>query len=199
MNQFFKPLRRITMVAATAVTVALITGCAHPISIVPDINKVAAAPGKINKTAAYYISPEDLSKEVETGGGGGDKVKYAPYRDLDAGLYFAFSQVFDSVVKLKSPTDPAAQGVKLVIKPSITTTSSSDSMLTWPPTQFSVDIACTVSDPNGKTLVTTHSTGQGAATFSEFKADFALSAKRASQDALNKLVRDLAAADALRN
>lgn len=197
-NQFIEQTRRVTVVAASAVTVALVTGCAHPITLAPDLNKVAQAPTKISKTAGYYISAEDLAKEVETPGGGGDKVKYAPYRDLEGGLYKAFSQVFDNVVKLKSPADGAAQGVNLVIKPSITTNSSSDSIVTWPPTQFGIDIVCTITDPAGKELVRTHSTGQGAATFSEFTSDFSLSAKRASQDALNKVVKDLSTAEALR-
>jgi hypothetical protein len=201
MTKMIEKARRIGVVAASALLVALVTGCAHPISISPDLNKVPQASAKINKTAAYYVSAEDLAREVETPGGGGDKVKYAPYRDLESGLYKAFSQVFTNVVKLKSPADAAAigaQGVALVIKPTITTNSSSDSLVTWPPTQFSVDILCSVTDASGKELVSLRSTGQGAATFSEFTSDFSLSAKRASQDALTKLVQDLAASDALR-
>lgn len=201
MWNFIGTMSRAASVAASAAVVALVTGCAHPISVAPDLNQVPQAASKINKTAAYYVSAEDMAKEVETPGGGGDKVKYAPYRDLDSGLYKAFSQVFDNVVKLKSPQDAAAiaaQGVSLVIKPTITTTSSSDSVLTWPPTQFGVDILCTVTDASGKELMRTHSSGQGAATFSEFVGDYSLAAKRASQEALAKLVRDLAASDALR-
>ncbi len=197
----FENTRRAGVLAVSALLVAVITGCAHPISLAPDLNKVPQASAKINKTVAYYVSAEDLAREVETPGGGGDKVKYAPYRDLEAGLYKAFSQVFDNVVKLKSPADAAAigsQGVAFVIKPTITTNSSSDSVLTWPPTQFSVDILSSVTDAAGKPLLSLRSSGQGAATFSEFSSDFSLSAKRASEDALAKLVRDLAAADILR-
>lgn len=197
----FSTVRRVAMMGLGALAVVMVTGCAHPISIAPDMNQVPAAQAKIAKTAGYYISAEDLAREVETPGGGGDKVKYAPYRELEAGLYKAFSQVFDKVVKLKSPSDAAelgAQSVNVVIKPIINTQSSSDSAFTWPPTQFTVDILCTITDPKGNVLISTQSTGQGAATFSEFKSDFSLSAKRASQDALGKLVKDLSSADALR-
>lgn len=197
-SYFSKNALRMAACVSSLVMVVLVTGCAHPITLTPDINKIGNATSKINKSAGYYISPADMAKEMETKGGGGDNVKYMPYRDLDAGMFKAFSQVFDNVVKLKSPGDAAAQGVQLVIVPSITTFSASDSLLTWPPTQFSITITNAVSDVNGKEIARVQSTGQGQATFSEFTSDFSLSAKRAAQDVMDKLVKDLASSTSLR-
>jgi hypothetical protein len=194
-------IRRITLGAVSAAALVLVTGCAHPISMAPDLKAVPESNARIHKKVGYFISAEDMAKEVTTPGGGGDKVKYLPYKDLETGIYKAFSQVFDGVVKLKSADDKASigeQGLSLVIKPTLSTTSFSDSAFTWPPTQFTVDITCVVTDAKGAEVTRLTSQGRGAATFSEFTADFSLSAKRASQDALNKLVRDLSASDALR-
>jgi hypothetical protein len=200
-NASLSNVRRIAFGAVSAAALVLVTGCAHPISMAPDIKAVPAPSAKIAKKVGYFISAEDLAKEVTTPGGGGDKVKYQPYKDLETGLYKAFSQVFDGVVKLKSADDKASigeQGLNLVIKPTLSTTSFSDSAFTWPPTQFTVDITCVVTDAKGTEVTRLTSQGKGAATFSEFTSDFSLSAKRASQDALAKLVRDLSASDALR-
>ncbi|MGH6648695.1 hypothetical protein [Aquabacterium sp.] len=184
-----------------AVSIVLLTGCAHPITLVPDLATVPAASAKINKTAGYVVSAEDMAKEVETPGGGGDKVKYAPYKDLDVGLYKSFSQVFTNVVKLKSVNDVegiASQGVSLVISPSIATDSSSSSAFTWPPTKFTITLTCTVVDAKGAPVTVITSKGEGAAEFSEFKSNFSLSAKRASEDALKNLVKALSESEALR-
>lgn len=201
-NASFANVRRAAFGAVSAAALVLVTGCAHPISMAPDMKAVPESTAKIHKKVGYFISAEDLAKEVTTPGGGGDKVKYTPYKDLETGIYKAFSQVFDGgVVKLKSADDKATigeQGLNLVIKPSLSTTSYSDSAFTWPPTQFTVDITCVVTDAKGAEVTRLTSQGKGAATFSEFTSDFSLSAKRASQDALAKLVRDLSANDALR-
>lgn len=184
-----------------AVSVVVLTGCAHPITLVPDLATVPASPSKINKTAGYVLKAEDVAKEVTTPGGGGDKVSYFPYKDLDAGLYKSFSQVFTNVVKLKSATDTdsiASQNVSLVITPTITTDSSSSSPFTWPPTKFTVTLNCTVVDAKDAPVTVISATGEGAAEFSEFKSNFSLSAKRASEDALQKLVKALSESEALR-
>jgi hypothetical protein len=200
-NASLSNVRRIAFGAVSAAALVLVTGCAHPISMAPDMKAVPESTAKVHKKIGYFISAEDLAKEVTTPGGGGDKVKYLPYKDMETGIYKAFSQVFDGVVKLKSADDKASmgeQGLSLVIKPTLSTTSFSDSAFTWPPTQFTVDITCVVTDAKGAEVTRLTSQGKGAATFSEFTSDFSLSAKRASQDALAKLVRDLSASDALR-
>jgi hypothetical protein len=116
-------------------------------------------------------------------------------------LYKALSEVFTNVSKLDSPNDPAAlasRGITLVITPTITTTSSSDSAFTWPPTQFTIEFDCKVVDAKGNSVTQVKASGQGKATFSEFKSDFSLSARRASEDALANLVKALASSQDLR-
>lgn len=192
---------RIVLCAALAI-ISLLTGCAHPISLQSDLAAVIALePAKINKKAGLSIAEADRGREVITPGGGGDKVSYHPYRDLEVGIYTAMSRVFSSVTKVNGVSDPkvAAEGLQLVVAPSITTNSSSSSAFTWPPTQFSVDLNCKVLDPQGSLVTEIKVSGTGKAEFSEFKSDFSLSAKRAVDDALGQLVKALSESSALRN
>lgn len=177
-------------------------GCAHPISMSPELAGIAGdSSARINKQAGYYIPEASRALEVTTPGGGGDKIRYFPYKDLDAGLYKALGEVFTGVTKVSNPQDSAAisaSGITLLIMPEISTTSSSPSMLTWPPTQFSVTLNCSVVDAKGQSLTTIKVEGNGAAEFSEFKTNFSLAATRASSDALKKLVKALADSKELR-
>jgi uncharacterized membrane protein YoaK (UPF0700 family) len=89
-----------------------------------------------------------------------------------------------------SPTDVevlAKQGVSVVARTEISTQSSSDSFITWPPTFFQVQLSCTFTDISGTTIAQTFITGTGNAEFSEFKSDFSLAGKRAAEDALKKM------------
>jgi hypothetical protein len=177
------------------IVAALVTGCAHPISVTADVAQLkSSGKPRIEKSVAYVIAPQDRDHEVVTPGGGGDKVSYKPYRDLDAGIYKALSEVFANVTRVDTVTElskPGAHKVQLVFIPKITTHSSSTSMLTWPPTVFTVDLTCKVSDANGAPLTDVTVTGEGKAEFAEFKADHSLAAKRAAQDAMQKLVKTL--------
>lgn len=117
-------------------------------------------------------------------------MSYQPYRDIETGFYKMLSNVFVAVTRLKSQTgDDAAQRNKLdyVITPQLTTESSSPSLLTWPPTQFTVNMTATIADASGKRVADTKVRGEGKAEFDEFKKDVSLSAKRASEDALLKM------------
>jgi hypothetical protein len=195
MNQFAKIL------LSLATCVALF-GCAHPISMTPESTPVSRnGAALINKKVGYHISEVSSALEVTTAGGGGDKVRYFPYRDIDAGLYKALGEVFTGVTKVTNPTDIAAisgSGITLLIVPEISTTSSSTSLLTWPPTQFSVFLNCTVVDAKGQSVTNISVQGNGLAEFSEFKSNFSLAAVRASNDALTKLVKALAESKELR-
>jgi hypothetical protein len=171
-------------------------GCAHPISMNPDLATVAAPAGiqTIDKKVGYYLPDALRTVEVTTPGGGGDQVKYFPYRDIEPGFYKALAAVFSSVSKVPNQKDSTAlkaSGISLLITPEITTTSASDSAFTWPPTQFTVNLVCTVVDANGASVETIRVSGQGEATFSEFKSNLSLAATRASNDALNKLIKAL--------
>jgi hypothetical protein len=183
---------------ATALIVAVLaTGCAHPILLTPDISRAAeASPSKVDKRVGLRIPAEDLQREVTSAGGGGDKVSYKPYRDLEAPIYFSLGQVFSQVSKVSGPADPKIQAEKIdyVISPRISTTSYSGSLLTWPPTLFTVTLTCKVTDANDMAVAQVEVTGDGRAEFEEFKGNFSLSAKRAAEDAIAKLIKALAQA-----
>lgn len=194
-------ITRITTLA-TLLFVAVLAGCAHPISLSPDLARVTSATAtKIDKKAGLSLADADRSREVTTPGGGGDKVSYFPYRDLEPGIYAAMSQVFSSVTKVTGPADPkvAAEGLSFVITPQVTTTSSSPSAFTWPPTLFTVELNCKVVDAQGAAVSEVKVSGTGKAEFSEFKTDHSLAAKRAADDALAQLVKALSESAALRN
>ncbi len=168
----------------------------------PNLDAVQATPEQklVAKKVGYHISATSQTLEVTTPGGGGDKVRYFPYRDIDAGLYKALGTVFREVTKIKNPEDIAevrASGIQLLITPEVTTNSSSESAFTWPPTSFTVVLNCQVKDSQGKTLDTVRVEGSGKAEFAEFKTNFSLAAVRASEDALKKLALALRQSKAL--
>lgn len=187
---------------AACLCALLLGACAHQIVITPDLAKldtVGVAP--LKKSVGLYVPPDDKAREVTTAGGGGDKVSYFPYRDLETGVYRMLINVFEKVVVMKSPTDSDAflrDGVALVVTPTISTDSSSESLLRWPPTSFSVRLTCTIADTAGNAIMQPTVEGVGKATLSEIIADVSVAGKRASQDALGKMQRALLDAPALR-
>lgn len=196
-------MKRIVLIAAALLYVTFLAGCAHPINMRPDVSLIQAGGAqKINKVAGFYISDANLALEVTTPGGGGDKVRYFPYRDIEAGFYKALAETFTKVTKISNPKDPAvlnAAGINILITPAVTTTSSSPSPFIWPPIQFTVTLDCQVVDATGKALTSVTVTGTGKAEFDEFKANFSLSAVRASEDALRQLMVKLRESAALAN
>lgn len=196
-------MKRFISCICTVLACVFLFGCAHPINMNPDLSVVAAPSGAkvIDKKVGYHMPDALRAIEVTTPGGGGDKVRYFPYRDIEPGFYKALSEVFSSVTKVQNPNDAAAvqgSGISLLITPEITTTSSSDSAFTWPPTQFSVNLVCAVTDVNGKLVQTIRGSGEGGASFGEFKSNFSLAAVRASNDALVKLIKALGESPDLR-
>lgn len=177
--------------ACAAGMIALLSGCAHDITISGDnAALVSRTTSPINKTVGLIITDEERSKEVVSPGGGGDKVAYKPYHDLELPIYLQLSNVFKDVIKLNSVPDTATSQTKnlsYIVTPTITTTSSSPSLLTWPPTDFTVTLECTVTDPSGKLITKKAVTGSGHAEFSEFKRNFGLAAQRATLDAVQKM------------
>ena len=190
--------RRLLLAMATA----LLGACAHPISMVADSAGLKpAAERRIPLTVGYYITPEDRALEVTTPGGGGDKVRYFPYRDLESGLYQTLNGIFQDARRIDGPPVPerlAPLGIQAVFLPRMTTQSNSDSIVTWPPTSFTIELECRIVDARGAELGVARVTGFGNATFSEFKSDFSLAAKRAATDVLNRLADTLPTLEAFR-
>lgn len=182
---------------------AVMAGCAHPMIITPDVAAITlnATQQPIQKNVGFYISPENRSKEVTTPGGGGDKVTYHPYADMETGYYKMLSNVFKGVTILNSPNDTDAiqkHNISYVLVPEITTDSSSSSILTWIPTDFSVILLSRINDMSGKEVSSVSVTGKGHADFSEFKSQLSLSGQRAAQDAIVKTQDALLKTPALR-
>lgn len=180
----------------------LAVGCAHQINITPPLNTLDGNNAvKINKTVGYYISPTDRAKEVETPGGGGDKVKYLPYPETEPALNKILTNLYANVVLVPSLEDKqfiASKQIAYIFVPSITTDSGSDSALTWPPTRFTVSLDTKAMGPNGNVVWQKKVKGEGKAEFSEFKHDFSLSARLASKQAFQNLQQAIAASAELR-
>jgi len=182
-----KNIYRILLVAMVILTGA----CAHPISITPDLAKLDRANVKQSASkVGYYISDADRNLEVITPGGGGDKVKYKPYEQLEPAIQKVLSNKFARVYSLKKENDSVeikSKGITYVFVPKVSTTSSSKSAFTWPPTNFSVTLDCRAVDSTGSTVWQKSLTGEGEAQFKEFKSNFSLSAQRASYNTFKML------------
>jgi len=180
----------------------LVTGCAHNIQITPSLDNLRNNPAttKSELNVGYYIASEDKTREVTTPGGGGDKIAYSPYKDTEAALNTVLSQVYKKVYSVSSLTDReflAQKQITYVFKPQLTTTSSSNSALTWPPTDFALTITCSAIDIDGKEVWHDQVTGTGHAEFSEFKSDLPLAARRAAEDAFKKLQQKISESPAV--
>lgn len=185
---------------ATAL-LALLAACAHPIGIGPIETPVRNEAGLSPKKVAYVMTDADRGKEVITSGGGGDKVSYFPYRDLEKSIRDALRTVYTDVFVIKSSTDAEAIktfGVSYVFSPEITTTSESPSPFTWPPTKFGIDLTCKVTDAEGKLLTQVRAQGNGAAEYTEFMKDFGLSGRRAATQVSEQLKQEVMANPQLR-
>ncbi len=184
-------MQKILIAILLAASLLVLNGCAHTIGISPDVSKLPTASPNISANkVGYYISDADRNRKLVTPGGGGDSVEHSPYRDLESGFYRVLSNVFASVDQLKSENESAfliSKNIKYILRPTISVTSSSSSVLTWPPTDFGIIIDVTASDVTGKVVWQDRVSGNGKAEFSEFKNDFALSAKRAAEAVLSAL------------
>jgi hypothetical protein len=171
----------------------LFGGCAHTIVVAPDFGHLPTAPKdatRMERPAGYVMSDADRKRIVNSGGGGGDSVSYTLYKDIESGFYHVLSNFFAHVYAMNRPDDAAfikEKNIELIFVPIFTTQSSSSSLLTWPPTEFTLKIEINAVDLHGKTIWKQEVTGVGKAEFSEFKSEFGLAAKRAAEQALQKL------------
>lgn len=179
-----------------------VLGCAHPLVITPDTSALPPAAGQpVKKNVGYFISAENRARQVTTPGGGGDKVSYFPYAQLEPMVQRVLGNTYDRVFSLASERDQAfisSNGISLVFVPEILTNSSSPSAFTWPPTDFSVYLTCRAYNAEGRLIWQATVDGAGHAEYSEFIGDFSLSAKRASLGAFRKLQDEIGRAPELR-
>jgi hypothetical protein len=181
---------KVFLSALLAITFA---GCAHPIKVSPDLARLDRAPDsppRLALSVGYYIPAEVASVEVTTAGGGGDNVRYYPYRDLEPGFQKILSNVFTSVVKLTSISDRPAQSgesINYIVVPAIITSSGGSGFFTWPPTSFTVDLTSQVRDKDGKLFTSPRVVGTGSAETSERLSEHGIAGRRAMEDALLKM------------
>ena len=177
-----------------ALFIALLSRCAHQIQLTSPIDKFVESSNKLNHVVGYHISEQDRVKMVTTPGGGGDKVTYAPYKDTEIALYSVLANKFKDVYLVKSLNDSSfinEKEIKFVFIPKIITHSSSSSLFTWPPTSFTIELTTKAINSKGDTVWQTKVSETGKAEFSEFKSDFSLSARRATEQTFQKLAEQL--------
>lgn len=173
--------------------VSALGGCAHPIKVTPDLTKIyyeSNSSNHISASVGYYIPPELISLEVTTPGGGGDNVRYFPYKDMEAGYERALSNVFSGVVKLPLAPDFSRtkdQGLDYIIEPQLVTSSGSTGFFTWPPTDFTVDLTSRIRDVNGVQIATPRVIGIGQAETNARLIEHGIAGQRAMNDALFKM------------
>lgn len=170
--------------------ILLLNGCTHSIAISPDLQSIKKDPNYIEATAGYYISPQDIEKQVIGPGGGSDKVSYYPYKALEGALITVLSSNFEHTEKLNSPITAEvlkAKGIKFAFLPEISTESHSNNNFIWPPTHFTVTIALKAFSADGKIIWERKCFGIGEASPFELRSDNGLAAKRASEKAFFKI------------
>ncbi len=186
-----------------SICLMMLVGCAHSMIITPELQSLKkTGENYIQVTAGYYISPSDREKYVESPGGGGDRVSYYPYKELEPALQKVLYNIFQDVKRLDLSITPEylkANDISFAFLPEITTDSDSDGAFTWPPTSFTVNLSLKAFSQNGKLIWERKYNGVGTATFSEFKQDFSLAAKRASQKVFSEMLNDLSKAKEFRN
>lgn len=139
-------------------------GCAHRINVTPALEPLnVSGIAKIDKSIGYYISPENLAKEVETPAGGGDKVKYLPYKESEPAFSKVLSNVFREVYTVPSLSDAgfiASKNISYIFVPTIRTDSASRSSWIWPPSDFTVSLDCEATDGSGRVIRETSLTAE---------------------------------------
>ena len=174
-----------------ALAIALITGCAHPINVTPkttELKNISVSSKNKSFDVGYYISPQDRSLEVTTLAGGGDNVRYFPYRDIEQGYQVILANTFKTAVALNSTNiTESTEDLDFILSPKIITTSGSTGFFTWPPTNFSVDLTSTIKNKSGKIIAEPRVVGTGVANTSERLSEYGIAGIRAMEDALLKM------------
>jgi hypothetical protein len=187
--------------AAALATVVLLAGCAHPITMITETAPPRSAAHLIPKKVAYVMTDAQRDLQVTTAGGSGDRVSYYPYRDLEKSIRDALRAVYRNVVVLRTAGDAKANeaaGVSLVFTPQIKTDSSSSSWVTWPPTSFTAEVSCVVSNAAGAEVTRVRAVGNGTAELGEFNGDYGLAARRAATRMTSQLSSEIRRNEKLR-
>jgi len=195
------PFPSIARLACAVALAALLAGCSHPITMITETAPPRSLAHLVPKKVAYVMTDAQRDRQVTTAGGSGDRVSYYPYRDLEKSIRDALRAVYRDVVVLRTAGDTKANeaaGVSLVFTPQIKTDSSSSSWITWPPTSFTAEVACVVSDAAGAEVARVRAVGNGTAEFGEFNGDYGLAARRAATRLTSQLSSEIRRNEKLR-
>lgn len=179
---------------ASCCFIFFLTGCSHNIQLNPEMTSFTKSEQPSPVKVGYYISKEDTKKSVTTPGGGGDSITYSPYKDTETVFYTVLANKFADVYKLSALDDQkfiSDNDIQYIFIPQLETNSSSESLLTWPPTNFTISLLCKAIDSEGNTIWDKKIDVEGEAEFDEFKDDFSLAARRATEKALLELSHQL--------
>lgn len=179
----------------------LIIGCAHSITITPPLHTVDVdGVTKVEKNVGYFISQENLKKRVITSAGGGDKVKYFPYKESEPILKKVLSNRYKNVYAIPALDDGqfiATNYISYIFIPKIDTESSSRSSWVWPPTDFTMSIDCKVLDPSGQEIWQTSVQGEAHIGIPDATRVHGLAGGKATKDAFSKLLKEIVDAEML--
>lgn len=141
-----------------------LAGCAHPVKITPDPIPATDRSRLIDKKVGYQITAAQRALRTTTPGGGGDKISYYLYRDLEPGLFDTLASVFGAVYVV--PETGAnefivAKALSFVFTPEFQSESSSNNFLLWNPTDFTLRLYAKAVDPSGKKVWSREFVGHG--------------------------------------
>lgn len=174
--------------------IVFLSGCTHKIDITPNSENIINDKYEINKknyNIGYIIDNIDL--EIVSAGGGGDKISYFPYKETESAFRTILVKHFNKVYLVNNNDRKFIldNNIKLVFNYKITTYSSSESVFTWPPTKFVITLDCKAINNDGNLKWEKVIIGEGNASFNEFKNDFSLAGKRATENLFKKLLIEL--------
>ncbi len=173
----------------------LATGCAHRINITPPLDQLEySGLPQIEKKVGYYISPENLEKQVVTPGGGGDSVKYLPYKESKPALRAILSNIFIEAYPISSLNDThfiTSKKISYIFIPKIETNSSSRSIWIWPPSDFTISLECKTTDSSGMEIWRTKVTSEANLGLPSVHRDHSLAGKTAMEEAFSKLQKEI--------
>lgn len=177
-----------------ALVIILFYSCSHTITISPNLSSIKNDSKIIDKKVAFYIPLSERDKEVRESSGTGDTIVYFPYRDLESSIHKVLFEVFKNVERLESfpsGTLVKERGYSYVFLPEITTKSQNDSILFWPPTQFTIKLTVNVINEESKIIWSKEFEQVGHATREEWQHNFGAAGAKASEALMRNFLKEL--------
>ena len=140
---------------AVCLLVIGLVACAHPVNIRPALVLSTDRSTQIDKKVGYQITDAQRALQSTTPGGGGDKISYHLYKDLEPGLFDTLSSVFSAVYVV--PEDGRNEFIvdkklSFVFTPEFQSDSSSSNIIFWNPTDFTLKLRVKALDGSGKEI-----------------------------------------------